>query len=305
MADCPPLASLTFGHERFRQARSSHARPGTQRAPPRAEPAGRWTAARPGSIPAPTTSTCSSSSSSSATPVKRHAQSALAHSGGRGHAPLRKPSRLPRAALWPREERFRRVGAEESLRLRCCPKSPISPPLTLQAPASRACCTSSSSAPSRGARRTRSASSSARDSSRSAGRSSSCRFGTPPARSASARSPAMLTRVSRGRRTVRTGYAYQPLRAVHAGSGTGQLAPGPPRTVRTPHAYQPWACRMTTGHPQLLPRRGGRAARVRHRVEGHVHARGQLAARRAHARGHGRLHCTHRCAAPGSAPDSP
>ena len=54
--------------------------------------------------------------------------------------------------------------------------------LTHQARASRACCTSSSSAPSRGARRTRSASSSALGSSRSAGRSSSCRSGTPPAR---------------------------------------------------------------------------------------------------------------------------
>ena len=48
---------------------------------------------------------------------------------------LQKPSRLLRAALWPREESPRRLGAEESLRWRsgACPKSPIPLPLTIQA----------------------------------------------------------------------------------------------------------------------------------------------------------------------------
>ena len=92
--------------------------------------------------------------------------------------------------------------------------------LTNQARASLACCTSLSSAPSRGARRTRSASSSALDSSRSAGRSSSCRFGTLPARSASARSPAVITAAPRARCWCTTSRRGTRSRTWPAGSAT-------------------------------------------------------------------------------------
>ena len=50
----------------------------------------------------------------------------LAHSCCRSNPPLEKPRRSLRAALWPREESPRRLGAEESLRWRsgAWPKSP-------------------------------------------------------------------------------------------------------------------------------------------------------------------------------------
>ena len=71
--------------------------------------------------------------------VLQHGHSAPAHSGGYecGHPPLQRPSRLLSAALWPREESPRRVGARESPRWRsgACLKPPIPPPLTLYVPA--------------------------------------------------------------------------------------------------------------------------------------------------------------------------
>ena len=61
----------------------------------------------------------------------------------------------------------------------------------------------------------------------------------------------MLTRVSRGRRTVRTGYAYQSLRAVRAG-GTGQLAPRAPThctyAVRVPVLGVPYGPQVTRSY---------------------------------------------------------
>ena len=48
----------------------------------------------------------------------------------RGHPPLRRPTRLLRAALWAQGKRPGRVGAEERLLRRpsACPESPIPPP---------------------------------------------------------------------------------------------------------------------------------------------------------------------------------